>query len=517
MKKTLSFVLALLLCLSLCACNSTLAKDPSSSDSLTEDATSGSTDPKNFGDVTVSIVSITDKEDVDDLWFYQQIEEKFNCNIEVIEIGMDVLGDTMNAMLAEGNLPTIFKSFLPIDQVVAYGEQGKFVDVMAPQNLAKMPNFAKIFVEDKDVNREYMMTAAKDGSHYILPGYELERPVNHYWIYNEVAFKEAGVEWAGDPEGFLDMLRDLKAYYPNSYPMTGGAWNGTCDRMIFTWGVNSSYAAYDYDTNQWFYGATSDAYYDMMSMLQTAYNEKLMNPDILFPRCSSIQEDMMNYESFLYNSWLDWMVMYNQVYEEFNLPVHEIPAPTPVGPNGMTLELKKFSNTTGTIISNQDPKAAECAMAIMDWMYDTSKNGGAWLNTVGPEEALNTEENGRYTWNYEDKYNQLLKTDINPVHELYGMFQDSLTVRRCAESPYFTFTEEVQQAQDIGAQIGYFKAPPMFVISDEKIAEAYKNAQEEIQDMQKNFILENWTKNRFDAWAADFNATYGNVIDYLNG
>lgn len=519
MKKTLSLVLALLLCLSLCACNSAQTNDPS--DPTPSDATGDIvTDPSDSDPVTVSIVSYTNEEQ-DDLWLYQQIEEKFGCNIEVIEISYDVLGDTMAAMLAEGNLPTIFESFLPIDQIVAYGEQGKFIDVMAPENLAQMPNFAKLFVEDKDVNWEYMLTAAEDGSHYILPGYEMERPVNHYWIYNETAFKEAGVEWAGDPNGFLDMLRALKKHFPDSYPLTGGAWNGTCDRMIFTWGVNSSYAAYDWDQEEWYYGATTDEYYDMMNMLLTAYNEKLLLPEVLYPRCSSFQEDMMTRRSFLYNSWLDWMVMHNQAfaegYESGYCPNdHEIPAPTPVGPNGMTLELKKFSNTTGAIISAHDPEAAEYAMAIMDWMYDISKDGGAWLNTVGPEEALNTLENGRYTWNYEDKYNQPLKTDINFVHELYGMFQDALTVRCCPESPYFTFTDEVQQAQKIGAQIGYFKAPPMFVISDEIIAEAYKNAQEEIKDMQTKFILENWTRADFDRWAADFNARYQSVIDYLN-
>ena len=84
--------------------------------------------------------------------------------------------------------------FTSIDEIVSYGEQGKFVDVMAPENLAKMPNFAKLFVEDAEVNRDYMLSAAEDGSHYILPAYGLERSVNHYWIYNETAFEEAGAK-----------------------------------------------------------------------------------------------------------------------------------------------------------------------------------------------------------------------------------------------------------------------------------------------------------------------------------
>ena len=534
MKKTLSLILVFLLCLSLCACNvnndnpTTPSTEPSEAETTGATETTETTEPLPFSGVTVSIPAYSDTE-LDDLWIYRVIEEKFSCNIEVIEIDPKVnsYDEIMAALLAENKLPTIFnvspgyysEPFLPIEQIIELGEQGKFVDVMAPENLEKMPNFASIFADNAQVNQEYMMTAAEDRSHYILPAYDLERDVNHYWVYNEVAFKKAGVEWAGDPDGFLDMLRKLKAYYPDSWPLTGQSWAGLLDRVCFTWGVNSSYAAYDWDKGEWFYGATTDAYYDMLDMFQTAYNESLMHPGTLTSGSGSIQSDITSGQSFLYNSWLGWMTAHNDAFIAGEWDMHEVPAPTPVGPNGKTLEVKKFKNNAGTIISNQDPEAAACAMAIMDWMYDTSEDGGAWLNTVGDETMLTTDENGRYLWIAEDHPyfpDDDTTTDVNYVSEKYGMFHQALTVRRCPESPYFTYSAEEQLAQEIGDKVGYFRAPPTLPSMDSETAETYAAAQAEIKNMQIKFITENWDRETFVTWAEQFNETYGSVIDYLN-
>lgn len=467
-----------------------------------------------FKDVTVRLVSITDVEE-DDLWIYKQIEERIGCKIEVVEISKDIYGDKMAGYLAENNLPTIFESFGTVAQVVEYGDQGAFVNVMDPENLEKMPNFAAIFADNKEVNDIYMMTASAEGAHYIMPVYDIERAVNHFWVYNETAFKKANVEWNGQPEGFLQMLRDLKAYYPDSYPLTGGAWQGTLDRMISTWSVNSSYAAYDEEKGEWFYGATTDAYYDMLNMLKTAYNEKLMNPDMLTQGNGAIQEDIVNHESFLYNSWLGWMSMHNAAFVKEGVDDHEIPAPAPVGPNGMTLELTPFSNAGGVVISTKDPLAAEAAMAIMNWMYDTSKDGGAWPNTVGPEEAIKVGEDGKLNWIDETMPGDV-NNDMNYVFAKYGMFQTTLSVTYAPESPYYTFNEEEQMAQDIGAKIGFFPAAPTLTITDVEMADAYTASQKDIQAMTQKFILENWDKAKFDAWVAEFMDTYGEVMDFLN-
>ena len=469
-----------------------------------------------FQGVTVSIAVKTDSK-ADDLWLFKQIEEEFGCNIEIVEIDYAVWNDKLSALLAKNELPTILTDFTSVAQIVELGEQGYFVDVMAPENLEKMPNFAKIFVEDKQIHKNYMMTAAKDGSHYLLPKYDCERDVNHYWIYNETAFKKAGVEWSGDAKngGFLNMLRQLKAYYPQSYPWTGGAWQGTLDRMIYSWGVNSSYAAYNWDTGTWYYGATTNEYYDMLKLAQTAYKEGLMNPDLLTQGNGAIQDDMMNHEGFLYNSWLGWMTMHNTAFVDGNVDDHEIPTPTPVGTNGKTMELAKYNIFSGTLISAKDPEAAECAMAIMNWMYDTSKSGGAWLNTVGTSEMLKKDSNGRYSWIDDGVYGGV-SNDINYVAAKYGMFTDALSVRYCPESPYFTFNKEEQMAQDIGAKIGYFPAPPSMAINDTNIADAYTASQMDIRAMTQKFIFENWSRADFDAWVKEFNDQYAEVMVYLN-
>ena len=534
MKKTLALLLALIMVVALFAgCNTTT--DPT--DPSTPSTPSNPTDPSDptqtgpypvdengqfvYGDkfkgVVVSVAVVAD-EDQDDLWFFKLIEEKFGCDIQVVEIPNGAYQDKMAAYLADKNLPTIFESFGTIAQIVEYGDQGAFVNVMDEDNLAKMPHFKKFFVDQTEVYDEYMMTASTaTGAHYILPAWDSERAVNHYWVYNDAEFEKAGVEWSGDTVngGFLKMLRDLKAYNPSSWPLTAGDWKNTLQRMISTWGVNSMYAAYDYEDEKWFYGATTDEFYDIMNLLLTCYNEGLMNPASLSQGNGALQEDIINHRSYIYHSWLGWMSMHNAAFVKEGVSDHESPTPTPVGPNGMTLELKKFANSYGTVINAEDPLAAECAMAIMNWMYDDSKLGGAWASSVGPDEIVATDENGKLNWIDESSptgYNN----DVNYVAPLYGMFDTSLNVRYAPESPYFTFNAEEQLAQEIGDKIGYFKAAPALAWTDVEMADAYTASQQDIQAMTQKFITDNWTRADFDAWVADFLDQYGEVMDFLN-
>ena len=465
-----------------------------------------------FKGVKVTVARV-DNVDADELWFYKAIEEKFGCDIEVIEIESAVYSEKIQAMIADGNMPTIFEGAGTAAQLVEYGEQGAFVDLLSEDALAKMPNFKAIFVDDADNNAIYMMTAAEDGSHYLMPGYDFERAVNHYWIIEENAFKNANIEWAGDPAGFLDMLRALKAAYPNSYPLTGGAWAGTLERVGYTFGINSMYAAYDYEKAEWFLGATSDASYEMMAMFQTAYNEGLMNPATLTQGNGAIQGDITTGTSFIYNSWLGWMTAHNDAFKAEGHDMHEIPTPSPVGTNGKTLQLRKFNANNGTVISTKDAKAAECAMAIMNWMYDFDDYQGAWAATVGPDEYWIEGLDGNKYWKGEG---MSVHADINLASPLYGMFDSSLCVVYHKESPYYSFNAEEQLAQEIGEKIGYFMHAPQMPGLTTDAADAYTTYQKAVQTMMQAFIIDNWTRDQFDAWAAEMNTTYADVLAELN-
>jgi len=470
-----------------------------------------------YSGVTITIATPSGTGTIEEYWLYQEIEKAFGCTINVQPILEAAYYDRVYAMIAQGNTPTIFMINGSIEEYVARGESGQFVDVMAPENLAKMPNFKSLFVDNKINNDRLMLTGAADGSHYLLPGYNCRQNVEYYWFYNNVAFEEAGVQWDGDPDGFLDMLRKLKAYDPNSYPLSVGSLHNTLNRVISSFGVNSTYAAYDWSKGDWFFGATSNASYEMLRMYQTAYNEKLLNPANLKQGAGAMTTDIENGESYLYHGHIGWTEFLNSYFSENTYRDGSIiPASAPVGTNGMTLQAPSFSNTSGTVISAEDPRAAECAMAILDWMYDTSKDGGAWLNTVGDPSMLARGDDGLLNWicDYDgtdymnDRYYVSLK---------YGMFDAALAVRICPESPHFNKGAAVAEAQKIGDQVGYFRCAPALPEMDGQLNSLYADAQEEIKRMQLDFITQNWTRADFDEWSADFNATYSQIIDYLNG
>ena len=71
-------------------------------------------------------------------------------------------------------------------------------------------------------------------------------------------------------------------------------------------------------------------------------------------------------------------------------------------------------------------------------------------------------------------------------------------------------------AQDIGAEIGFEKCPPAMAITDIEMADAYTASQKDIQAMTQTFIVENWSRADFDAWVAEFNDQYAEVMEFLN-
>lgn len=470
---------------------------------------------ENFQGVTITIAThnYTGKRGN---WFYKQIEQIFGCTINDLNIPAEVYQERVQAMIAEGNVPTIFLLDGPIAEYVALGEKGQFVDVMAPENLAKMPYFKSLFVDNKINNEILMMTAAQDGSHYILPRFTQKRNVDYCWFYEQNAFEEAGVEWDGDPDGFLNMLRKLKLYSPESYPLTITKLHTTLDYVISSFGANSSYASYDWNKGEWFFGATSNASYEMLSMYQTAYNEKLLHSDALMQNNGNMVDDIRYNKSFVSYGWVQWMWHLNGSFDSGDYgDGHIVPGTTPVGTNGMTFQIPSFSNTSGVMISTADSKAAECAMAILDWMYDTSEEGGAWLSTVGDDPMLERDSDGLLNW-LNDEAGVPYMNDLNYISQKYGMFDGALTVRVCPESPYFNLGAEVAEAQKIGNQSGYFRAAPPMPALKASLASQYQKAQAEIDQMQLDFITENWTRADFDKWASEFNATYQPVLDYLN-
>lgn len=475
--------------------------------------TSGSVRSDRFEGVDITIL-VDGVSELDDTWFCRKIEEVFGCTVDLMVSPM--YNEKVQQMLATGNMPTICLVTDSIEKCIELGEQGLLVDVMAPENLAKMPNFKSLFVDNKRNNQMLMATAAKDGSHYILPAYESTWTVDYYWVYDETVFEKAGIEWAGDVNGFLDMLRKLKKYDPESYPLTGARWDATLNSVCHSFNINSSYAAYDWNKNEWYFGATTDNYYTMMRMFQTAYNEGLMSPAMLTQKLGDLQNDLMSQASSVFNIRIAFLDVFNSSFNQGDIDYgHYLPAPAPVGINGMTAEVPKFSSVSGTVISAKDPRAAECAMAIMDWLYDTSENGGAYFNTIGDDFMLTTGENGQLTWIGADAYDTV-GFNTSFVQSSYGMCLPTLTVRYCPDSPALLSPPEVEMAQKIGDQAGYFQCPPPLPAMNQRISDLYTKAQKDINQMHQDFILENWSKADFDSWAATFNTTYKSVIDYLN-
>ncbi len=524
MKKTLALFLAVLMVAALfVGCGSSDSGNPNNNNNNNnntnnntnnDDPLLGTPGHYDYGDrfKNITIRIAVQGEYTGEEWFFQKAEEVIGCNIELLCFGSaGTYTEKVNAMLATGDIPDLFQPVVSISEINTYGDQSAFVNLMDPANLAKMPNFKAVYVDNAENYDRYMRTASSTGAHYVIPHYESSRDVNHGWMYRDDVFTELGLEMWTDLDSFLYTLRELKKAYPDSYPMAGADWEDTLNRWMYSFNTNNQYTAYNWETGKWYIGADSEDYYTMLETLQTLYKEKLMDPDMITNSgTGAIDSAIINDKSFVYHSWIGRMSIQNNNADLIAKGGHVSPAP-PVGTNGMGIELEKFVAHGGSAIANNANK--EATMALVNWLYDDTPGGGGYCITVGEEGDNFTVVDGKRV--YKGLEDVAIIT-INDLAEEYGMWEAVLYYNMSEDSVYFDFTEEEQLAQDIGNAAGYYRTVPPFPVASTQINDLKASMTGDIKAFVQKYVTENLTRADYDAFIRDLHNKYDAVIEAYN-
>lgn len=465
------------------------------------------TEENPFEGVTVTMGIYSNYEITADAWIFQQIKEHTGVTVEPICYTADVYGEKLGGWIANNDLPDIFQSYnLQLSEINKYGDQGAFVNLNDPAVLDQVPSYKALYVDNADNNEKYQKFFSESGGYYCMPYYGVARDVNHCLMYREDIFAELGIEPWTDSESFLEALRALKAAYPDSYPLTGADWNNTVSRLANSFNTNSMYNAYDWEAGQWYLGAASEEYLELLEVLQTAYEEGLMDPDIFTNSTDAIDARILNDQSFVFYSWIGRMAAQNPVGQETKESFNVVPG-NAIG-TGRFLELSKFSGEGGTIVTNGKNQAA--ALAVMDFLFSEE---GSYIFTVGVEGDNYVVEDGKIV------YPELESATIQTLEEKYGMWLAGYYNCLTKDSVYFTFTENEQMAQDLGNAAGYYKTvPPVSVAADDQTAYTDLTAalQADVQEFTTNYVINGYGDAEWTAWVQSLNADYSELVNILN-
>ena len=467
-----------------------------------------------FKDVEVEWWISSNYEVTGDMFLFKKIEEVVGCKINLVCYNSEDYKTKINAKLNTNNLPDICSLGVGSAVYNVYGEQGAFVNLLESYALNRMPNLKKNVLDQEAAKPHLEALKSSSGALYAMPRYNTNRAVNHGWMYREDIFEKHDIKMWTDTESFLNVLRQLKELYPDSYPLTGASMDAIFDRVIYNYGANNTKMAYDWETGKWYMGAATDAYYEMLMVYQTAWDEDLIDPDIFTNKVNDIDAAIINGDSFVYNSWIGRLIEQNPVGQETD-PNFQVSYAPHIG-NGKGNELSQVESTN-VLINAQSPSIEiEACLAIWDYLYSEE---GTFAATIGEEGVTYKVVDGEKVYLNSDG-TEMKKATIQTLEEEHGMWNANMYVLADRESVYFTFTEEEAEAQVIGSQNGFVACPPIYTIPEEYGEEFYDlahNLTMEINQYSAKFITEGYDKANWQAKVQEWQTKYGKAFDYLNG
>lgn len=465
-----------------------------------------------FKDVTVEWWVSSHYELNSDMFFFKKLEEVIGCKINVTCYEGDTYITKVNTALQTGSLPDICTMVTGYSVYNVYGDQGAFVNLLDEKVLAKMPNLKKNLLDVPEAAQFVDAYKSENGALYGMPRYNTQRLVNYGWMYRKDIFEKHGIEMWTDSESFLNVLRQLKKLYPDSYPLTGAAMKSVFGRVINGYGANSYINAYDWDKKEWFMGAGTEGFYEMMKLFQTAWNENLVDPDIFTNKVNDIDSAILNGTSFVYNSWIGRMAVENPAGKDVD-PNFQVSYAPQIG-DGKADQLSVVG-TNGTVI-NAKSKCIDACLAIWNYLYSEE---GVYVLTIGEEGVTYDMVNGERV--YKNANGSVMENaTIQTLEEEFGLWNEGIYALVNRESVYFNFTEEEAEAQEIGSKGGFRQGIPAYTIPEEYAEDFYDmltNLNNDVEQFCAQFVTRNLSKEDWQKSVALWQSKYGRAFEILNG
>lgn len=452
------------------------------------------------------------------MYLFKKLEEVIGCKIKVVCYSGEEYRVKLNAALNSNNLPNMCAMLAQHPVYNMYGDLGTFVNLLDPAVQKRMPNFKKQILDNPECQEQLGFYKSEAGGLYGMVRYDTERTVNFGWMYREDIFEKHDIEMWHDSESFLEVARQLKQLYPESYPVGGASMESVFNRVCCNYGFNSTTKAYNWDTKTWYLGATDEGFYEMMKFFQTLYDEGLLDPDCFTNGTNHLDEGVFNNTNFMFNSWIGRMSVENtyaktspdMVDEGFHM------AYAPHIGNGVGDKLGKMG-MNGTVINAQkETKQVEACMAIYNYLYSDE---GIQVMTMGEEGVTFDTVDGVRVYKNPDG-SEMVNPTIQTLEEKYGLWNGSTYVLASKESPYFTYTEEEAEAQVIGVQKGSLQGAPAVSVA-QKYATLYNDLNTdldlEIKAYCQKFIRDGYTREQWQQQCAQWEKTYGDLFKILNG
>ncbi|MGW1951364.1 ABC transporter substrate-binding protein [Streptomyces sp. NPDC001920] len=335
--------------------------------------------------------------------FWKEVTKRTKITLEPVDVPLADYEKKRSVLIGAGDAPFLIpKTYHPSE--VAFVSSGAILPVSDYVHL--MPNF-----QDK-VNRwrlepELDSIRQSDGKYYLLPGLH-EKPKSTYSLSLRTdVLDKHGLSLPTSWDEVYDVLKALKAEYPDKYPWTDrwstntpfpcGALFGYLGQAFGVragWGYDN--ISFDTEARQFVFTAAQDRYRQMIEYLRKLVAEKLLDPESFTQQDDQAVQKLLAEKSYAISANPQELVQnyrYNLQKQVKGAQIEMVPVPLgPAGPvliGGARLE-------NGIMISSKalESDSFVAMMQFVDWLWYSEE--GQKLCKWGVQGVTYTESGDTY-------------------------------------------------------------------------------------------------------------------------
>jgi putative aldouronate transport system substrate-binding protein len=457
-----------------------------------------------------------------DWMFWSELTKRTNVTLENLTVPLADYNDRRGVMIAGGDAPLILPRTYGQDeeQFIAGGA------ILAVSDYFDlMPNFqdkvAKWNLQaDIDTHRQ------EDGKIYVIPGIHENVWLDYSLGVRTDILEELGLEEPATWDDVTNMLREMKAAYPDQYPFSDrwstppqpGA-NNLLGILSDAYGTYAGWAwQFSYwDGNQFVFPGAMDQYRQVLEYLNVWVSEELLDPESFTQPDDAALEKFASGQSFVIS------VNAQTVVDPHRKDLEAIEGAAikkigrPLGPMGPVTHTTRLEN--GIMISSKarDREDFVAMIQFIDWL---------WYSDEGKLFAKWGVEGTTYTGSVDDGTFQLAENidwaGLNPDGEEllnadYGFLQGSFVYGGSTNLLNSQFPEEEKEFQEaMAAREPLPPAPPhpLNQIEREQASLQETALRDHVEQETLKFVL---GQRPFDEWDAYVGELQGlNMDDYIN-
>ncbi len=431
------------------------------------------------------------------VWEY--IAEGTGATVDVIAYPASDAGTKFSLMFAAPETLTDIITATGKSQVDKYIRQG--ATIAFDDMTEYMPNYnawAESLTE-KEYQTHISSLKSADGKVHFSPvmGREMSQNVRA-WMYRKDIFEKHNLKVPTTFDEVYEVSKELKALYPDSYPycvrtrfksidISGPSWQPYWRLEVY----------YDYDTEEWKYGALEDVALDILAFYKKMIDEKLMASDFMTMSNAAWQELITTDRGFIFPDYQTRIDFFNGL-ARVNNPDFDIQAMVPpvAKEGGLPMVNKYNQDSAGVVMCNtRDERRIANTAKYMDWFYT--------------DEAVELVSWGKEGETYEivDGKKQFItdETKAQP-NTLYGFSTYGAFCRMDPEAVLIMETEDIAETRDMVLEhtMPFLNPSVSFNDEEQKVIDDLKAAMGTYtNEMISKFLLGTEPLSKFDEFRAE--------------